>query len=384
MSQRKNSVLVLASSGDMYGANKILLQVIHSMDKMGLQPIVLVPFQGPLETELRQRNIATHVISLAVVRKRYLSVWGLFNRLKKFLIAIRYISALHKERRFDLVYSNTVSVWIGAIFSAYKGIRHVWHIHETPSSKSFIISFVAWLYRRSKSKGLCVSGTVRNFWKEVVDPATLSVVYNGIQHPAAVVRTSYISDELGLNRQKVVVGLIGRINQIKGQSFFIETIEHLVEMEANVTGLIIGDIFVGNEKLIEDLKSIVIAKKMQEHVFFLGQREDVDKIMESLDYLISCSTQPDSFPTVVLEAMGHQIPVIATDSGGTGEMLEKGKLGLMIPADDPKKAAWMIAEHMKDENQVSQMAIQARKKAMTSFSQRSFEHQMNTYLESIL
>jgi glycosyltransferase involved in cell wall biosynthesis len=51
------------------------------------------------------------------------------------------------------------------------------------------------------------------------------------------------------------------------------------------------------------------------------------------------SVLPDSFPTVILEAMAAAKPVVATRSGGASEMVVEGKTGFLIPIGEVKKGA---------------------------------------------
>jgi len=77
---------------------------------------------------------------------------------------------------------------------------------------------------------------------------------------------------------------------------------------------------------------------LEDTIRFLGLREDVPKLMFASDIFVLTSLW-EGLPGVVLEAMAVGLPVVATDVGGTPELVEDGTNGFLIPPGNPMKMA---------------------------------------------
>ena len=78
-----------------------------------------------------------------------------------------------------------------------------------------------------------------------------------------------------------------------------------------------------------------------------GQRDDVPDILRGLDCFVLPSLA-EGISNTILEAMASALPVIATDVGGNGELLEAGRTGELVPAADVEAMAQQIAAHALD------------------------------------
>ena len=74
---------------------------------------------------------------------------------------------------------------------------------------------------------------------------------------------------------------------------------------------------------------------------FLGFRADAAAVLDQLDVLVLPSWI-EGLPVIVLEAMAHAKPVIATPVGGTAELVADGETGLLVPPRDPERLAEAI------------------------------------------
>ncbi|MFL0682482.1 MAG: glycosyltransferase, partial [Algoriphagus aquaeductus] len=95
-------------------------------------------------------------------------------------------------------------------------------------------------------------------------------------------------------------------------------------------------------------------------------------------------TLPDSFPTVILEAMQQGKAIISTRQGGALEMLEEHVSGLFIPIHESKAAADIILPLLQNENTRKAMGIEAKKKVLEDFSSEKFKEKLLATIEEIL
>ncbi|MDA1267651.1 MAG: glycosyltransferase family 4 protein [Bacteroidetes bacterium] len=374
------NVLFLQSSSEGYGSAKILLQVLPLFQRQGLFPHVVLTNPGPLEGELNKLQVPYSVQNLGILRRKYLSPLGLLNRLKKLWTASRFLSQLHSEHNFEMVYSNTLAVIVGAIWAKYKGISHQWHIHEIVLGPSTLVRGLSWLMDYSTPQPIAVSQAVASHWQAHVKKAQLQVIHNGLPYDSFTQAQPHIKQELGLPENALLVGMVGRINPGKGQFFFLEAAEKLAASFPDVHFVLVGDPFASYEPLLEQLKASIQDLGLSDRVSYLGFREDIPEIMASLSVFVLPSILPDSFPTVVLEAMASGTPVVATESGGTSEMIEEGVTGFLVPIGEVDTLVKTLEKLLSSRSLRKKMGEAGQIRVHKEFSLEAFQAKLSTHL----
>ena len=84
--------------------------------------------------------------------------------------------------------------------------------------------------------------------------------------------------------------------------------------------------------------------------------------------IVDSSGNRDGLPTVILEALLHRVPVIATDVAGIGEVIEDGVTGLLIPPGDPQALAGAVLRMVRHRNAALEMAGRGRARVLTEFN----------------
>ena len=114
-----------------------------------------------------------------------------------------------------------------------------------------------------------------------------------------------------------------------------------------------------------------LADQLGVTLYLLGHRDDVRDVYQALDVFVQ-SSDTEGIPNAVLEAMAMEVPIVTTDVGGTREIVEDGKLGLLVPMRDPEATARAIRRTCKDavgrRNRVT--AARARVEGELSFDTR--------------
>jgi glycosyltransferase involved in cell wall biosynthesis len=145
---------------------------------------------------------------------------------------------------------------------------------------------------------------------------TWQVINNGIS--PAVINTRSRTDlrvHLGLEENDILLLQVARLHPHKGQRLLLEAVQPLLDKYSHVKLLFVGR---GCDKL---------PTNSQIHV--VDGSDDLAPFYNAADWLINPSLS-ESFPTVVLEAMSYGIPVVATDVGGTRELLDQA--GVLVAA----------------------------------------------------
>src|SRR3989442_221995 len=99
--------------------------------------------------------------------------------------------------------------------------------------------------------------------------------------------------------------------------------------------LVVGEDYrlADGESYLEQLKSLVRDLGVEEHVIFTGHRSDMPDLMAACDVFALPSFE-EPFGLVFAEAMAMKRPVVALTNGGTPEVVEHGKCGLLSPPGD--------------------------------------------------
>ncbi len=380
----KAKILFLNSSSDLYGSSRIFLEVIRLCRNAGLTAVVVLPGAGPLFDLLREEGFQAEIQNLGILRRKYLNPFGLLNRLGKSVSALNFMNKLHREHQFDLVYSNTLAVAVGAYWARKKGIAHVWHIHEILSGPKTLVYLLSKLLDHEKSFPIAVSEAVKTNWEGRLKKTEPEVIHNGIPYSEFLEERPDARESLGLPQDQVVITMIGRINPGKGQLFFLEMASRLSKKYKQVSFLMVGNPYPGYEKLQNEMTSFIEEQKLEGRVFDLGFRRDIPAILQASSIFVLPSILPDSFPTVILEAMASGKPVVATRSGGAEELLIDGATGFLINVNDVEAGVDALSRLIESPELRDKMGKAGREKVLREFSLEAFEEKITKKLWRIL
>ena len=373
------NILVLHVVSDMYGSSKVLLQAVTALKARGHKVCVVVSENGPLTDALALEGIETKIIRLGILRRRYLNALGLVNRAGVLTRAFFALKKLCKQNQIDIIYTNTAPVIIGGILSKFTGIKNVWHLHEILEPSSFMHRFFGWLINATAQKVIVVSDAVYNNWAGPIDASKMAKVYNGFEASDINVNVDAnannikpLREQLNLNNNTVLVGMVGRVNLIKGQFYFIQIAAAAKAAGLNCHFVMIGDAYKGYEYLYPQLESQIAALGLQNTITNLYYQPNAVSLIQQLDIFVLPSIKPDSFPVVILEAMAAGKPMIATNQGGAQEQIDDCVTGFLVPINDATIAAQKLGVLVNNPDMRTRMGQAGAKKLQEQFSLATF------------
>ncbi len=169
---------------------------------------------------------------------------------------------------------------------------------------------------------------------------------------------------LGLKETDFVVGAVSRIHPLKNYELAIEALPELLASDKNVKLVIVGDSPLGSYK--EKLRQLIRTKGLEDNVVFLGGRKDVDDIYPAFDIFVHPSFS-EGGPGAVLEAMCAGLPIIASNVGGTKDLLADD-CGILISPDDRQELADALKRMMNDPELRNEYGRRAKARAEKEFS----------------
>lgn len=141
---------------------------------------------------------------------------------------------------------------------------------------------------------------------------------------------------------RFVVLLPGRITRWKGHEDFLRIACALKERVPNFHGLIAGGPHPRKQAYYDEIRRKSTALGLDDHLTFLGHRNDLREVMAVSDVVISLSTDPEAFGRVTLEALTLGKPVAGYDHGGVGEQLAALLPAGAIPLGDHRAMADLL------------------------------------------
>jgi glycosyltransferase involved in cell wall biosynthesis len=139
-----------------------------------------------------------------------------------------------------------------------------------------------------------------------------------------------------------VVGLVGRLVPAKAPEVFLRALALAAARVPALRGLVVGD-----GPLRSELETEARRLGLEGRVVFAGVRQDVPELLPGLDALAFSSVR-EGLSMAMLEAMAAGVPVIATDVGGTPELITHGVTGLLVPPGRPESLADALVALLED------------------------------------
>ena len=368
-------VLFVHAGAELYGADRILLELASGLQQRGHALQVVLPGPGPLHDELARLGVPTHRKNLGVLRRRYFNPLGLINRMCRLFSAVRFLQLLIREHGLSVVHSNTTAVFAGVLAARLAGVPHVWHVHEITTRPLWFARAVAFCVGRLTQRAVFVSEATREYMcrldARVRDKAL--VIHNGIEAARALDgQRGVLRRECGWSASQPVVGMIGRINWWKGQGSLLQCAVQLAPAHPALRFLMVGGTYDGDNRARDELLAAIAQHGLQEVVVVQDFRPDIGNVLADLDIFVLPSTEPDPFPTVVLEAMAAARPIVAFRHGGVCEMVEDGVSGLLCTPGETAEMAAALARLVAAPELRQRMGQAARQRLQTLFTREVF------------
>jgi glycosyltransferase involved in cell wall biosynthesis len=119
--------------------------------------------------------------------------------------------------------------------------------------------------------------------------------------------------------------------------------------------------------LQEPLQKQIDELGLSQTVVLAGFTDRLDQYMHHFDLFVQ-SSHTEGLPSVLLEAMSARTAVVATQVGGTGELVVEGSTGLMVPPNDPAALAEAMQKVLSDDNLRQTMGENGRQRVEQSFT----------------
>lgn len=231
--------------------------------------------------------------------------------------------------------------WLGFLLSLLTGTPLVRTRHVPVPLKPHPLNL--FLYKKTAAV-IAVSHTIRHhyFSSNSWDASRLKVIYDGVDFNRfhGGLSGEKIREELGVKNHEMLVGSVARYSWVKGLSYFLEALAQVMEENSLVKGLVVGRI--KDKKVYQQLRDWVKKRRLEERIYLLGYRQEVEEILAALDVMVLASLGSEGSSRVVMEAGAMGKPVVGTRVGALPEMILDGETGFLVPPGDPQAMALVL------------------------------------------
>ena len=333
-------VLMVLHSHGSGGAERHALQLMEGLRERGHEPIFAGPMDGWLGDQVKAAGLRWHHIPLHGLAD-FPSAWRL--------------SRLARREHADLIHGHlTRGAWYAGLGGRLAGVTNVATAHSTNAGKHF----------GRADRIIAVANAVADFLaSRGYDTKRIRVVHNGIPDIASlphadrdVTRTT-----LGLADEPVIL-MAARFIHDKGHDTLLQALSTLQQQAWTL--LLAGD---DSGELGRQLHAQARELGIEARIRFLGQREDIPSLLAASDLLVAPSRR-EALSLALLEASAFGLPTVATQVGGTGEVIHEGQNGFLVPPDDPAALARALGPLLADRELRQACGARARARFEAGFS----------------
>ena len=303
--------------------------------------------------------------------------------------AIRGLARLFRARRYHIVHTHTSKAgFAGRLAAARTGIPVVVH---TPHGHVFDGYFPAPLtrafvrlerYAAARSDALIAltsRGMQDHLDQRIGRPEQWHVIFSGIdlsRSEAALAARADMRRALGVPDDGLLVGVVGRLEPVKGITYFVEAARLIADPVAEARFVVVGD-----GSLHRDLCAQAVP--LGDRIVFLGLRDDAVHVMAAMDVLVLPSIN-EGMGRVLLEAGSVGVPVVATRVGGVPDVVQEGRTGLLVPPRDPAAIAEALGRLAGNREMRTRLGLEARRFIVPDFSMESMVRRIEALYERLI
>lgn len=327
-------ILFCSHVTELGGAEHVLLDLFGELDRTEIQPHLACPDDGPLAQRARALEVPVHEMPIGGR-----SPWAKTLSLPAAAYALRRVA-----RNLDCrtLVANSMIAGYASVLAQHRQLRAVWHLHIVTRSR-----LARWACRRAAVLITPSRAGAETVAQDRLGTARVQVVPNGV--PARFFRgaAADLRQRLGVPGEALLLGIVGRLDPHKGHGVLLDALARL-DTGAAAPHLVIvgGEAFAGGMRRIageaERLRSQAAKLRLTARIHWLGEVTDTAPIYRAVDAVVVPSIAAESAPRAITEAQAAGIAVVASRIGGTPELIDHGRTGLLVRAGDAAELAAAI------------------------------------------
>lgn len=370
-------ILIITHNLNLEGAPLIIYNHARYLAQEGRCEVsVISPQDGVLRHEYEHLNIPVKIVPQTFP--------SMTESIDQFRSRLKQLGDSLNIETFDLVVCNTVISFWGVELAKIFKLPAIWHIHESQSIDSIINNFFGNSSEKvmqnllthcflSANRVVFTADATRRVFHKFDIHGNFRTIPDGLDlESIKQFRDSYsrseLRDKYGINRNHVVISIIGTTCQRKGQHIFIQALKELGKfgVHSNITCLIVG----AREDSYHELLKNQINEFSLNNVYIYKETKDVYDFYGLSDIFV-CASFEESFPRVLLEAMAFELRIVSTDVFGIPEIVNDQCEAYLVAPGNPKALANAIHKCLQEPDFSSRLASNAYAKVYRKFNSQN-------------
>lgn len=390
----KKKIAFFSHASNLYGAPRSLLLLLEKLDLKKYDPLLVCPSNGPFVDEAKALGIPAYTIPADHPCREYgkKPLFEAISRRFSIFERIGHIFRLYlflRKRKPHLVYVNTIAQASPIIAAKMLRIPCLVHVRESSEYLTFkgIIGRLHLCAILNFPDGfICVSKAVRDLLSSrSISFDKMTVVYNGVNldqfRLSEETRRKY-RNQIGLNDDHILVGLVAQITPRKAVDVLIETARLVHAEEKRCHFAVVGG-FADLPFFEGKVLPLCRVHNLEDCVTFTGFKKDVRGYLAAIDIIVNASRE-EPFARVNLEAMAMEKPVVATNVGGNPEAVVDRETGYVVPVGDTEAMAKAILKLVRNEDLRNRFGKAGRERVERHFTSDHYCEGVQTVLNQML
>lgn len=353
-------VVMVQGAAERAGAEAVLLGRATNLRDFDVEPIVAFLADGPFVEEVRAHGIDAVVLADAPARVRH--PWRVPQQ-------VRQLAAFARRRGADVLEGcgEKMAIWAGHA-GRMAGIASVFQLHDGPLRTGTTAATQLAMIASPRDVAVVPSQWMATAFRRRLGLSTV-VVPNGLMLDTLPVTGADLCSEFGWSPGQPIVAMPGRLESWKGHHVFLRAAATIARRDPSVRFLVIGGALYGRDRAYaKGLPRLAAELGIAGATVFTGHRTDAMRLLAGADLVCHCSTAPEPFGMVLIEAMALRTAVIATRGGGPDEIVDDGRTGLLVDPGDPGQLAAAMAHVLAHDDLRTRMVDAAQREVHTSYS----------------
>jgi glycosyltransferase involved in cell wall biosynthesis len=360
------NILFVDQYAELGGGQRILLDVVRHFQHEGFHCGVALPATGPLVDLLNADGVPTFSFNMPNLTAGSKSIMEQFRYLPAMRKAGKEIKKIAADFGTSLIFCNGPRAALPSVLAAQAlGIPAICAVHLIFTGKERALLSYCFSRRAVVAVTFCSTVAAKQFPEITTRKAALVGNWVSPRYTTSPA-TVNAKRNFGLKDDDLVVGVLGRLSQTKGQRVFLEAAIPLLSETKNLRLIIAGGTDFEDPAELDYLQNMVEDPTTASKVNFLGSVSNSIPVLDALDILVVPSMWEEPFGLVAVEGMARGLPVIATRSGGLVDIIDSHS-GLLVEKTVPAIRE-AIAALLGDEQHRHEMGSAGKLRAETLFS----------------
>ena len=378
-------ILFYNHTGQVSGAERVLLMILERLDRNSFEPVVICPEPGPLQKMAQSLGVPVEEVNS--LEARFTGRMDALARYgRSFFRVMRQLRQRVRDHSPDLLHANSIRSGLVATAATFGlGTRVVWHLHDLLPRHPLSIAIRVFALFSKRTRMIAVSEAVaRNFrgrWTGLFG-ARVTVILNSIDLDKFRVDEAArraLRKELRFRETDLAIGIVGQVTPRKGQLELLRSFAEALTEVSNLVLLVVGaPLFNRDHEYLELIKRTIAELGIANNVRLLGARDDVSAIIQGLDLLV-VNSKAEPFGLVIVEAMACVTPVLATAVDGIPEIIKHKENGWLVQPGDEEELSNAMVRLCGDPELRGRLAKRGKQSATARFAVSRYMSELQSF-----